>query len=186
MRVFDRFLGIPICWLLGIYRLISPSRRKISSSNVVKNILVIKCFGLGSILLCTPALSILKKTFPQARLHFLSFASNRELLERIPLIDTVLTVDTSSFIGFIADTLKTLWHVRTTFYDVVFDFEFFSKYSTAISGFSGAPQRVGFALPTRWRSMLVTHPVLLSKDQHVSKAFCNQVFAKSFGDMLIF
>jgi ADP-heptose:LPS heptosyltransferase len=177
MRNLDRFVGVPCCWILaGVLRLLPPNET-VHSSREVHHILVVKFFGLGSIILSTAALSMLKKRFPQAMITFLSFESNRELLERIPLVDNVVTIRTTTFSTFASD-LSSL--VRTLFsakYELVFDFEFFSKFSTMLVGMSRARYRVGFALPAMWRSRLLTHQVSLVKGRHVKEAFCSQVQA---------
>lgn len=172
MRFVDRYLGIPLCWLLGAYcRSFGDAQRR-RHTNDVRKILVIKFFGMGSIILITPALSLIKKEFPGAKLSFLSFQTNRELLERIPMIDEILIVDRSSFASFLRSTVSVVSTLVRTHSDVVFDMEFFSKYSTLLSGLSQAHIRVGFALPTVWRSLIVTHQVPLDKTRHVINSFC--------------
>ncbi len=172
MRSIDRFIGIPVCLIIGWYRKFFRRKR----TRNIERILIIKFFGMGSIILSTPAISLLRNTYPNAHITFLSFHSNKELLERIPIIDTVITINTSTISSFISTTLILFRHLHSQHYDVVFDFEFFSKYSTALSGLSGAPVRIGFELPTRWRKIIVTDSVILSKEQHVTRAFCDQIF----------
>ena len=175
MRRIDRFAGIPFCWVLGLFLLLFPSRRKTSYDGGVRNVLVIKFFGMGSILLSTPALRLIKESSPGVQISYLSFTAQRELLDRIPLVDNVLTVDSDSIRGFLIDVLHVLREIRRLQFDAVFDFEFFSKFSTLLSGATRAPIRIGFELPTRWRSLVLTHQVRLSKDRHVIEAFCDQV-----------
>ncbi|HLX12075.1 MAG TPA: glycosyltransferase family 9 protein [Bacteroidota bacterium] len=171
MRRADRFLGVPLCWLFGV---LLPR-----SGNVIhrapQNVLVIKFFGLGSILLSTSALSLLKSSVPGVRIIYLSFESNRELLERIPMIDEIVTIRGSSIPAFLHDTWNAIVRIRKVRPDVVLDLEFFSKFSTLLSVLSGAPRRVGFSLPAFWRSALVTDQVPLTKSRHVVEAFCDQV-----------
>jgi len=77
----------------------------------------------------------------------------------------------------VRDTAAVLAKLNHLHVDIVFDFEFFSKFSTLISALSRAPVRAGFSLPARWREKIVTHPVLLDKAVHVSETFCNQVYS---------
>ena len=173
MRKIDRYLGVPMCWVFGILRTLF---RQSKTSSRITRILVIKLFGIGSIILSTPALSLLRKAYPDVQIDFLSFESNRQLLERYPCINRTLSLRTQSLFEFVSDILRLVFHLWGEPYDVVFDFEFFSKFSTLLSNISGASRRIGFALPTRWRVMLLTHQVHLSKEKHVSEAFCDQVF----------
>ncbi len=179
MRFVDRVCGIPLCWIAGAsLALVRRTRvRHRAPVTAIRKILVIKFFGLGSILLITPALRTLKQSLPQAQITFLSFAAHKEMLERLPSVDDVLVVRTSSLRGFLSDLLKLLCHLRQRRFDVVFDFEFFSKFSTFLSALTQAPYRIGFALPTRWRTAILTHPVLLEKRQHVSLSFGKQIEA---------
>jgi ADP-heptose:LPS heptosyltransferase len=177
MRNIDRFLGVPLCWALAGVLKILPRKRPGLHPEEVNNILVLKFFGLGSIILSTVALSAMRSSFPKARITFLSLSSNEQLLRRIPMVDEVITLDCSGPPAFARDLLFCLRRLLQVKYEIVFDFEFFSKFSTFLSGFSRAPYRVGFALPTRWRSFHVTHPVPLSKARHVKDAFRSQVWA---------
>ncbi|MBI4547338.1 MAG: glycosyltransferase family 9 protein [Ignavibacteriae bacterium] len=179
MRNIDRFAGIPLCWFLGFIVSLFCKLRIKQSYPGAKNILVIKFFGMGSILLSTPALSLMRQAFPNAQLWYLSFETNRELIERLPVVDRVLTIRTSTFAAFLSDTLKVITHTRRITFDIVFDFEFFSKFSTVIAGLTNAPYRLGFSLPTQWRKRLLTHQVSLLKENHVTKAFCELVFTMS-------
>jgi ADP-heptose:LPS heptosyltransferase len=175
MRLIDRFAGIPFCWALGLYLFLFPVRRKSFPEGGVRSVLIIKFFGMGSVLLSTPALRLMKESFPDVQISYLSFSAQRELLDRIPLVDRILTIDSDSIGGFLRDGVHVLREIRRLQFDAVFDFEFFSKFSTLLSGASRAPNRIGFELPTRWRSMILTHQVPLSKDRHVIEAFCDQV-----------
>ena len=177
MRNIDRFLGIPLCWVLaGCLRILPPRRMDLRATEV-RNILVVKFFGLGSILLSTGALSMMRTCFPKARITFLSFSSNEELLRRFPPVDEVMTLDPVRFLSFARDLLFCLRRIVQAEYDIAFDFEFFSKCSTMLCGLSRAPYRVGFALPTRWRTLHLTHNVMLPKEHHVIDAFRSQVRA---------
>jgi ADP-heptose:LPS heptosyltransferase len=188
MRNIDRFLGVPFCWIVGGALKILPKEKEDLSRKRVVNILVIKFFGLGSILLSTPALSMLRSRFPQGHITFLTFSSNRDILERINLIDHVITLDPSNpwtFLLNVTSLLRIIYHRK---YEIVLDFEFFSKFATAVCGFSRAQYRVGFELLTKWRRLNLTHSVPFAKGNHVREAFCAQVRVlcdgKDFRDIL--
>lgn len=177
MRHIDRYVGIPLCWLLGFIQLLHQRNSNIIEQEKVHTILVIKFFGLGSILLTTPALTVIRSHFANARILYLTFESHRELLERLDIIDVALTIRTDNFRHFITDTLKAIIQLRKAKIDVVFDFEFFSKFSTILSFLSKSPVRAGFSLPAQWRKRLLTHSVVLTKEKHVVENFCEQVYA---------
>jgi lipopolysaccharide heptosyltransferase II len=169
MRAVDRFAGIPLCHLTK-YSLRNAGRTP------VRKILVIKFFGIGSIILATPALAILRTAFPDALIDMLTFQSQAGLAERLPQINHVHAVDPKHVPSMISTSLRAIWSIREMNYDCVLDLEFFSKYSTLMSAWSGAPRRIGFELPVRWRTSLLTDPVPLSKESHVAHAFAEQAF----------
>lgn len=173
MRAIDRFGGIPLCWITGVWHALRPrtAPEEIPSSRPV---LVIKFFGMGSILLSTPLLDALRARHA-APLVFLTFAANRELVEKLPQVAVLLAVDTSSPFRFVRDTLRALAAIRRLRVQAVFDLEFFSKYSTLIGALSGAPVRVGFDLPARWRRWNLTQTVPLRHDLHVTRLFLSQI-----------
>ncbi len=173
MRRLDRWVGVPLCWLAGMLH----ARRRRRQPRTIRSILVIKFFGLGSVLLTTPFLEALRRAYPNARIHFLTFSSNREMLERLPVALDTLAVRTSSFVLFLHDTLAALHALRRAHVDVVFDLEFFSKYSTLLSTLTGAVVRVGYALPTFWRRANVTHAVSINRAEHVAHVFMRQLEA---------
>ncbi|MBM2840888.1 MAG: glycosyl transferase [Bacteroidetes bacterium] len=173
MRTIDRFLGIPLCWLTGVWLTITKSLRKRESRDRIQTVLVIKFFGLGSIVLSTPFLTQLRRH--NCKITFLTFETNRELVERLTQPDKLLTISTASPLRFMRDTLSALRLIRSFRPDAVFDLEFFSKFSTAVSAFSGAPVRVGFELPTFWRRVNVTHQIPIVHTMHVKDLFLEQL-----------
>jgi len=175
MRFIDRFVGVPLCLLFAYWKKFFPSQRRELANEKIKNVLVVKFFGMGSIVLLTPTLREIKKKYPNASLTFLSFKSNRELLNRISSIDALLTIDNETLDDFIRNTFALRKIFREKEFDVVFDFEFFSKFSTLLSAITNAPQRIAFALPTRWRNLLVTKQIPLDKSKHVTEIFLSQV-----------
>jgi heptosyltransferase-2 len=174
MRFVDRFVGVPLCLFFGLWKKIFCSHRTQLPDEKIQNILVIKFFGMGSIVLLTPTLREIKKKYPNASLTFLSFKSNLELLKRISSIDSILSISTETLDDFIRTTLSLRKIFREKHFDIVFDFEFFSKFSTLLSALTNAPQRIAFALPTRWRKLLVTKQITLNKSKHVTQVFLSQ------------
>ncbi len=175
MRNVDRYAGIPLCLATGVLSMLVRSR--ITGDREPENILVAKFFGLGSVLLSTPFLAALRARFPSARIWYLSFDSNRELIARIPELAGAMTISTASPGAFVATTLTTLRRLRRLNVDLAFDLEFFSKFSTLLLALSGARSRVGFSLPTRWRRWNLTASVRLDRSLHVSAVFLRQLNA---------
>jgi heptosyltransferase-3 len=174
MRRFDRFLGVPLCLLTGILRSGSHRRNPVLPVAQWRSVLVVKFFGIGSVLLSSGFLSALREQ-TSARIMYLTFESNREIIDRLPQADVRLTISTSSIPRFARDVVTAILRIRREHVQVVFDLEFFSKFSTLVSVLSGASLRSGYSLPTRWRRMNLTHAVPLRHDRHVTESFLAQL-----------
>jgi len=174
MRRFDRFVGVPLCLLTGILRSGFRPRTSLPPAAEWKAVLVIKFFGMGSVLLSSGFLAALREQ-TGARIIFLTFASNKEILDRMPQPDIRLTISTSSISRFAREAIAAILRIRREKVQAVFDLEFFSKFSTLVSVLSGAPHRTGYSLPARWRRMNLTHAIPLRHDRHVTGSFLAQL-----------
>jgi ADP-heptose:LPS heptosyltransferase len=176
MRAIDRFAGVPLCWVSGLFnRVFRRAHFQLPSSP--HTVLVIKFFGIGSVLLSTSFLSLMLQRFPGVRVVYLTFSSNREVLQLTGLPVEIITISDTSFLSFVATTILALRRLWASAVDVVFDLEFFSKFSTLISVLSGARSRVGFDLPVWWRRSNLTNPVALEHSTHVTGLFLRQLRA---------
>jgi ADP-heptose:LPS heptosyltransferase len=117
-----------------------------------RRILLIQLRAIGDVILTTPAIRVLRRRFPEARIDFLANAAPAEALENNPHLNEVLIYPYSpnDAAGLLRQGLK----LRQKRYDVVIDF--LGTAATALlTRFSGAPVRVGYRL--RFRRILYTH-----------------------------
>jgi ADP-heptose:LPS heptosyltransferase len=134
-------------------------------------IVVLKFFGLGSIMQASPLIRAIRGRYPQVRIVFVTFEPNRSLLNRLGLCDEVRVIRTQAPLAFVKDTCGLIlwfWRARV---EAVLDLEFFSKFSTLLMFLSGSRVRAGFHLNDFWRYRLITHPVYLNYYRHISDAF---------------
>lgn len=155
----DQVLGLPLCLLA--FLLHQPARllRRSPPERPARRILVIKFLGLGSVLLATPMLRALRERWPDARITFLTFASNAALVSRLECVDEVVTVPRASLHGLLASVPVLLLRLRRGRFDAVLDLEFYSRLSSLVAWASGARRRVGFFVRARWRGSLLSDPV---------------------------
>ncbi|NWF56761.1 MAG: glycosyltransferase family 9 protein [Syntrophaceae bacterium] len=170
MKRLDSWVGFLLCLALSALHL-PFARQPQRVKNPPDRILLIKFFGLGSILQATPLLRSLRRHFPRASIGFLTFESNRVLLDRQPFVDRLFTIRREGLLRIAVDTLGALWKVRKYRPDVTLDLEYFAKFSTLVSFLSGARTRIGFQLPKLWRGALLTHPVFYNDHRHISEIF---------------
>ena len=72
-----------------------------------KRILIVLLSEMGSLVLAQPMFADLRKRYPDASLHILMFAKNREVLDLLGVMppENVITIRDKSLGGFVADTL---------------------------------------------------------------------------------
>ncbi len=154
----DLIVGLPLCTVAFLLSLpLRPFRRRPAAP--VRRILVIKFLGLGSVLLATPLLRRLREEWPEARITFLTFAPNAELVRRLDCVDEVLVVRRSGLFTLLFSVPALLLVLRRARFDLALDLEFYSRLSNLVSWASGARRRIGFFVRARWRGSLLTDPV---------------------------
>ena len=176
----DRYLGSLLCGCFSLANRLKPGRRQpIEEPLRLQKILVMKYFGMGSLILASPMVRALRRRYRDARIDLLTIEQNRVLSEILPIFDRIYTVDTRSLSSVLRSMLRSLRLIRRERYDVVIDAEFFSRLSSLVSHFSGARFSVGFDLPEIWRGNFLTHPVHFNYYRHAIVTF--MALAKSLG-----
>ncbi len=172
-RAVDRYLGVPLCVLLSVANRL---RRRVRREGPPRRILVILLSEMGSLVLARPMFARLMADYPDASLHVLVFAGNREVLDLLDVVppENVLTLDDRSAASFMRDSLAVLRRVRELELDVVIDCELFARVSAIVSLLSGASIRVGFHPHTQeglYRGSFINRPVLYNPYHHISRQF---------------
>lgn len=119
-----------------------------------RKILVIRLQGIGDVILATPTVRALRKFFPQARVHFLTYALNEPLLRSNPYLDRIVLYPNKR--GPLLEKLGLIRDIRRERYDWVVDLAATPR-TAWLTLFSGARVRVGYAF--RVRKWAFTHPV---------------------------
>ena len=169
LQVADRVLGTIASLVLQPARLL---RRRVRPGEV-QGVLAVKFWGLGSLQLLTPAFRVLRLRHPEAKLVLLTLESNVEFARGLGLFDEVLGVDLGqnrwSRLGW--SLFEVLRRVRAQAFDVVYDFEFFTRFSAVVSLLSGAPRTLGFSAPGITRGGFHTELVPFQRSWHVARNF---------------
>jgi ADP-heptose:LPS heptosyltransferase len=144
--------------------------------------LIIMLSEMGSLVLAQPMFAKLRQQFPDATLHMLMFAKNREVLDLLEVMppEHVITLNDKSLGSFVADAWTALVMLRRLRCDAVIDCELFSRVSSIFAHVSGAPVHVGFHPHTQeglYRGSFMTHPVLYNPYRHLSQQFVTMVAA---------
>lgn len=115
--------------------------------NGVPRILIVRFSAIGDVVRVLPALHGLRSAHPHAQIDWVVEPKSAAVIEGHPDLDRVLTFSRPKELG---AALSAFWQlckeVRRSRYDIVIDFHGILK-SGVLTGFSGAPQRVGFGRP---------------------------------------
>jgi ADP-heptose:LPS heptosyltransferase len=173
MRAIDRWVGIPLTFLVTLA--LWPFMRAASLPARPKRILFIELSEMGSTILADPAMRKARATFG-AELYFVIFKGNAaslDLLGTVPRAN-VRTIREDSLPHLALDTLGFLIWTRRMGIDAVVDLELFSRFTTLLTGLSGARWRVGFHRfhnEGLYRGELLTHRVAYNPHIHIAKNF---------------
>ena len=180
-RAVDRLAGVPICAALS---LLEKLRRGFVTHKTVapRRILIVLLSEMGSLVLAQPMFAELKRRYPDAELHMLMFAKNREVLDLLGVMpkEHVITLNDKALGSFAADSLNALRRMRALDFDVVIDCELFSRVSSIFSYLSGAKVHIGFHPHTQeglYRGSFMNRPVLYNPYRHLSQQFLTMVDA---------
>lgn len=186
LKRIDYWLGIPLCFLLSALNHIQGGlglrRRRIRP---VKKIAFIKLPELGAIILAYPLISRVKKEHPGAELFFVTFEKNKGLFKLLGGIipeGNILGIR-QSCLFFAIDTLKAIAKLRKKKIDIIFDLEFFARFSALFSYLSAAAKKAGFygyAFEGLYRGNFLTHKIQYNPLEHISRNYLS--FARVIAD----
>ncbi|MGH8489886.1 MAG: glycosyltransferase family 9 protein [Gammaproteobacteria bacterium] len=179
-RALDRYAGVPLCALFSFLDFLRRGP-KIAAAPP-RQILVILLSEMGSLVLAQPMFARIRRRYPDASIHVLLFARNREVLDLLGVIpaENVLTLSDRTVRGFVADSLRVLGAMRSLKFDAVIDCELFARVSSIFSYLSGAALRVGFHRHTQeglYRGSFINRPVLYNPYRHLSQQLVTLVEA---------
>lgn len=168
----DRRLGPLLCVLLATWRRAFGAPAPLPAPESVEKILVLKLWGMGSIVLASPLLERLRERHPQARIDFLTLRENAAILELIPQLDRRITLDLGGgILRFLLSTLQTLSRLRRERYDLLYDLEFFTRFSAIFSRLARPRRSHGFSSKNQWRGRLHDVQVPFNAYHHVALNF---------------
>ncbi len=182
-RTIDRYAGPLVCRaVLGARRFVcAPAKPAGEQGARVEEIVVIKYFGMGSILLASPAIMALKKRYPSARVTILTLDQNNDMCLLLPSIDRTICLDMSSPLRLAYSYVRAIYKCRRLKPDVIFDLEFLTNFSALstllVAGPASRALTVGFHSPIRWRNSVYTLCVSFDHSRHISRIFCKMAGA---------
>jgi ADP-heptose:LPS heptosyltransferase len=184
IRWLDRWIGIPLCFLLtGVRRLTDLQKRRPAPR--VRGILFVKLVEQGSTVLASAAIRRAIELVGRENVFFLVFEENRFILDVMGLVprENVLAIRNDKLLTAAVDTARAVKTLHRKRVNAVIDLEFFARSSAALSYLTGCDHRVGFhgsAGEGPYRGDLMTHRLRYNPHLHTSQTFCMMVEALTF------
>ncbi len=135
----------------------------------LKNILIIKPSSLGDIVLALPALTALRKSFPNAKISWLIRPEFAPILENHPHLTEIIPFD-RKFLGkawyhprAMADLVSLIIRLHRAKFDAVIDFQGLFR-TASLAWLSGCKKRFGIANARELAPLFYTHKITQTKD----------------------
>jgi len=180
MRRVDRWVGVPLCFLLSPFSWLSDmirgARRKKPD---LKRTLFIELSEMGSAIIADPAMRKLQQQ-GNAELFFVIFSKNAKSLEILNSVSqgNIFKMRSDNIFGLTADIFRFMRWCRRKKINTVIDLELFSRFTAILGLFSGARSRVGFTSlhdEGLYRGNLVNRTVRYNPHVHISINFISLV-----------
>jgi ADP-heptose:LPS heptosyltransferase len=181
LQKWDSLLG-PMVKLVNLLALsVSPifsvfRGRSMEDPLSARRVVVAKFEGMGSILYAGALARALREVLPELQeVVFFTRAENRNFCERLPGIDSVITLDASTIPRLAFSWLRALWKLRA---DIYIDLEVYSQFSAFTATASCSWWRVGFFRESaNYRTGLFTHSIFFNASRHISENYLQIVAA---------
>ena len=171
LQRIENLLGSIVCAALSLPALFLKNN-KTPDPEKVKKVLIVKFFGIGSLILAIPFLNTARKQFPNAEIHLLTLAANRPLMDMVTIIDHVHYINLGDTIfSAISAFSKGLIETARGRYDVLVDMEFYTRASSIVTFFSLAPVRIGYHSRGVYRGHIHNHRIAFNVYRHVIRNF---------------
>jgi ADP-heptose:LPS heptosyltransferase len=173
IRFVDRWIGIPACGLLTLWRRLFDWRRP---TGPIRRVLVLKLVEQGATVIAYPALRAVAERVGRENLFFMVLEENRAILDMLDVVpaENVIAVPRGGAVATFVGILRGILRARRERIDAVLDFEFFARASAVMAYLTGASRRVGYHSyhgDGPWRGDLMTHRLLYNPHLHALYAF---------------
>jgi predicted lipopolysaccharide heptosyltransferase III len=111
-------------------------------------ILLVRLRLIGDVVFTTPAIGALRRRFPHARITYLVEAPAEPVVRHHPGIDEIIVVERPRGLARVRYDIALARQLRARHFDLVIDFHGGPR-SGFLTWMTGAPQRIGYALPGR-------------------------------------
>ncbi len=178
MRLIDRWAGVPLCFVTGVWSWIK-SARKSKPDNFTKQdypeiIVFIGLAEIGALVVAYPAIQEARKQYPNSRVCFITAPAGLQTLELMGFEqEEILLISMSSLSGMFLDLIK----IRKNFIGKrvsAIVLEPFTRISALLTVWIGASQRIGcfrFFNEGSYIGHFLTHRLVFNPHLHASQTY---------------
>jgi ADP-heptose:LPS heptosyltransferase len=180
MRAIDKWVGVPVCFVISPFRWISDTIRSARAKKPdLRRTLFIELSEMGSAIIVDPAMRKLRKE-GGGEIYFAIFKKNYKSLEILQTVpeSNVFKMNADNFWSLFVDIFRFMAWCRRKKIGTVIDLELFSRFTALLSLFSGARSRIGFTNfhdEGLYRGNLVNQPVRYNPHVHIAINFVSLV-----------
>ena len=176
MKYADEYFGRILVFIISGFRKLS-GKKKIHKTGMSNNILFVKFWGIGSIVLTSPAVRKVREAYPDSKIFFLTLKSNKDICRELRSADEIITVDISKPGAFLSDFINKTKLLRSIHFDAVYDFEFYTYFSAIVISMLKCRRSFGFDNFRNNRKVLFTDTILFNDHIHTKDNFLHLVNA---------
>jgi ADP-heptose:LPS heptosyltransferase len=180
MRKIDRWVGVPLCFLMSIFLWLSARIRFLKKKAPdLKKVLFIELSEMGSAIIVDPAMRKIQNE-GSSELLFAIFEDNYKSLAILHTVPdkNIFKMRSSGLIVLAIDVLRFMIWTRKNKIKTVIDLELFSRFTALLCALSGARSRIGYAShhdEGLYRGNLINFPVRYNAHVHMSVNFMSLV-----------
>lgn len=176
MKYADEYFGRILVFIISGFKKLS-GKKKIHKTGMSSNILFVKFWGIGSIVLTSPAVRKVREAYPDSKIFFLTLKSNKDICRELRSADEIITVDISKPGAFLSDFINKTKLLRSIHFDAVYDFEFYTYFSAIVISMLKCRRSFGFDNFRNNRKVLFTDTILFNDHIHTKDNFLHLVNA---------
>lgn len=147
-----------------------------------KNILVMKFWGMGTIIESTPLLRVLKEKYPALPMDILTFSENKQIVEQLGFFRNIHVITIKK--GILSFLMQTVKFIATNAgrYSILFDLEFFASFSALINKMLFSRYSLGFDSLSNSRNRCYSCAIVFDHSTHVRIIFLKFLNALNIGN----
>lgn len=187
MLSLDKWLGIPLCFILTMIKRLKESIFVPKVPQKVEKVMIIKLAEMGATVVAEPAIKNLTNRIGKENLYFMVFGKYREIITLMDLVpaNNIIEISLSNPFSFLFSLVGALRRVRKEGIDCSISFEFFNRIGTILGYISGVKMRVGYETDSKEKPYcgdLFSNKVYYRDGDHISYNY-NRLMAACFPEI---